>query len=69
MGKNFNGVDNVVKYNYDNDHKSYVGFFNHTFNHNNIAYEYFTKKGPLAVLPAPEKNKSFLLLYFPQKKI
>lgn len=68
VGKNFNGVDNVVKYNYDNDHKSYVGFFNHTFNHNNIAYEYFTKKGPLAVLPAPEKNKKFSTFIFSTKK-
>lgn len=68
VGKNFNGVNNVVKYDYDNAHKSYVGFFNHTFEHNNIAYEYFTKMGPLAVLPAPKRNKKFSTFIFSTKK-
>lgn len=68
VGKKFNGLNDVVKYNYENEHKSYVGFFNHTFSHNNIAYEYFTKKGPLAVLPAPKRYKKFSTFIFSTKK-
>ena len=42
---------------FDQQHFSYVGFFKHTKDHDNIAYEFFTKDGPLAVLPAPAFNK------------
>ena len=38
------------------NHKAYVGFFKHKIKHKNIAYEYFTKNGPLAVLPVPSKT-------------
>lgn len=45
---------------FDQSHKSYVGFFKHSMDHKNIAYEFFTSKGPLAILPVPalQKNKS-----------
>ena len=68
VGKKLNKSNKFYKYNFDNDHKSYVGFFNHTLNHDNTAYEFFTKKGPLAVLPAPEKNKKFSTFIFSTKK-
>ena len=38
-------------------HYSYVGFFKHEKDHDNIAYEFFTNQGPLAVLPAPADHK------------
>ena len=40
-------------------HIAYVGFFNHSNSHQNIAYENFTSQGPLAILPAPSKNKLY----------
>ena len=42
---------------FDQQHFSYVGFFKHSKVHNNIAYEFFTNHGPLAVLPSPAVNK------------
>ena len=39
--------------------KAHVGFFNHQKSHDNIAYENFTKQGPLAILPAPHKSEKF----------
>ena len=32
---------------FDQQHQSYVGFFKHSNNHCNIAYEFFTNDGPL----------------------
>ena len=58
LGKNYNQKLGIKKFSFKTDHKSYVGFFNHKKRHNNIAYEYFTEIGPLAVLPAPSKNKN-----------
>ena len=53
-----------------NKHKSYVGFFKHQKNHLQKAYEIFTKDGPLAVLPAPQKTKKFsTFIYSTSKKI
>ena len=46
---------------------SFVGFFKHSKNHNNFAYEVFTKTGPLAVLPAPYKNKLFSTFIYSSK--
>ena len=68
VGKKLYKSHKLYKYNFDNDHKSYVGFLNHTLNHDNTAYEFFTKKGPLAVLPAPERNKKFSTFIFSTKK-
>jgi len=55
---------------FTNTHKSYVGFFKHQKNHLQKAYEIFTKDGPLAVLPAPQKSKKFsTFIYSTSKKI
>ena len=56
-GKNFELPSLIKKSTFKSKHKSYVGFFHHTKNHNNIAYEIFTKEGPLAVLPSPSLNQ------------
>ena len=42
-------------------------FFKHSKNHRNFAYEVFTKTGPLAVLPAPSKNKLFSTFIYSSK--
>jgi 2-octaprenyl-6-methoxyphenol hydroxylase len=57
LGKNFSDQKIISKYTFVSDHKSYVGFFNHTHHHSQTAYEIFTPNGPLAVLPAPSKSK------------
>ena len=58
-GKNTELKFGFSKKKFHTNHRSYVGFFSHTKSHQNIAYEIFTKKGPLAVLPAPDKKKNF----------
>ena len=67
IGKNFNLPHAISKKNFNSEHKSYVGFFNHSKNHQNIAYEIFTKAGPLAVLPAPKKDKKQSTFIFSTK--
>jgi len=57
VGKNITSNKQFKKSTFTSHHKSYVGFFNHRLNHENKAYEIFTKKGPLAVLPAPSAKK------------
>ena len=57
VGKNLVSNGHFKKYKFSAHHKSYVGFFNHSLNHQNKAYEIFTNKGPVAVLPAPSSNK------------
>ena len=59
LGKNHENQELIKKTVFKSSHKSYVGFFNHTKNHNQIAYEIFTPKGPLAVLPSPSSKKNF----------
>ena len=55
---------------FNNRHQSYVGFFKHTRDHNNTAYEFFTNKGPLAILPAPSLNKKkSTFIYSSKEKI
>ena len=56
-GKNFNNNDYVKKNLFQVRHKAYVGFFNHQKKHFQTAYENFTKYGPIAVLPCPDKTK------------
>jgi len=70
-GKQFiNQVDTNHFIKGDNSHKAYVGFFNHQKNHQNIAYENFTKNGPLAILPAPHKtNKYSTFIYSTQDTV
>lgn len=55
-GKNNNYED---QYSFSSNHHAYVGFFHHSNDHKNVAYENFTDKGPLAILPAPAKNKLY----------
>ena len=57
VGKKFVENDEIKKISFNTQHQSYVGFFDHKDYHQNIAYEYFTDLGPLAVLPAPSKDK------------
>ena len=52
----------------DQQHYSYVGFFEHAKDHNNIAYEFFTREGPLAILPAPAVNKKKSTFIFSSKE-
>ena len=63
-GKNANFSKGFSKKTFPTKHKSYVGFFSHSKNHQNIAYEIFTKNGPLAVLPAPSKKKNYSTFIF-----
>lgn len=56
VGKKFH--DQIInKISFNTNHKSYVGFFEHSLDHKDTAYEVFTKSGPLAVLPCPYKTK------------
>ena len=57
VGKNIASSEQFKKSIFGFEHRSYVGFFDHSYNHDNKAYEMFTKQGPLAVLPAPGSNK------------
>ena len=65
-GKNFND-DVIQKISFNQGHQSFVGFFKHSKNHNNFAYEVFTNSGPLAVLPAPHKDKLFSTFIYSSK--
>ena len=57
IGKNIVSNKNHKSLIFDQQHYSYVGFFKHTKDHDSTAYEFFTKHGPLAVLPSPAENK------------
>ena len=57
IGKNIVSNLNHKTITFDQKHQSHVGFFEHSKDHNNTAYEFFTHEGPLAVLPAPSGNK------------
>ena len=67
VGKLFNDDVIIQKKSFSEGHKSFVGFFHHSKNHNNYAYENFTKKGPLAVLPAPHKSHKFSTFIYSSK--
>ncbi len=55
---------------FDQLHYSYVGFFKHGIAHKNIAYEFFTHEGPLAILPVPAPNKKkSTFIYSSKEKI
>ncbi len=55
---------------FDQQHHSYVGFFKHNKDHRNTAYEYFTDRGPLAILPAPgDSQKKSTFIYSTKDKI
>ena len=65
-GKNFDN-EAIQKKSFSRGHQSFVGFFKHSKNHNNFAYEVFTNSGPLAVLPAPHKDKLFSTFIYSSK--
>ena len=70
IGKNIVNDVNHKSIVFDQQHQSYVGFFKHNKNHCNIAYEFFTNDGPLAILPAPaDNNKKSTYIYSSKKKI
>ena len=66
-GKFFNNELIINKKIFNKGHISHVGFFDHTKNHQNNAYEIFTSKGPLAVLPAPNKNQKYSTFIYSSK--
>ena len=70
VGKKFNENNLIKKYNIPNSHQAYVGFFDHSINHNQTAYEIFTERGPLAVLPSPNtKKNSSTFIYSTKDKL
>ena len=66
-GKFYNNELIIKKKSFAEGHFSYVGFFNHTKKHQNTAYEIFTSNGPLAVLPAPNKNDKYSTFIYSSK--
>ena len=70
LGKNYEDNLNIKKYSFPSLHKSYVGFFEHSIDHNQTAYETFTPDGPLAILPSPNQfKKRSTFIYSTPKKI
>ena len=67
VGKNFENSEKIKKNVFDLGHQAYVGFFNHQKNHYQTAYEIFTPKGPLAVLPSPNRQKKSSTFIFSTK--
>ena len=67
IGKKISSKSHIKKRIFKSEHQSYVGFFNHSSNHHNRAYEFFTKSGPLAVLPAPGQNKKLSTFIYSSK--
>ena len=62
-GKNNENTHLIKKNTFSSMHNAYVGFFSHKKNHLQTAYEIFTPKGPIAVLPCPseqKKNSTFI---------
>ncbi len=68
LGKKYNFNSSLKKFSFPTDHSSYVGFFSHSINHQQTAYEVFTPQGPLAVLPAPDKLKKKSTFIYSSKK-
>ena len=67
VGKLFDDNNIIKKQSFAEGHISYVGFFHHSKRHNNKAYENFTSKGPLAVLPAPDVTQNFSTFIYSSK--
>ena len=68
IGKNITSNANHKSIVFDQKHHSHVGFFRHTKDHNNIAYEFFTNDGPLAVLPVPSAHKKISTFIYSSKE-
>ncbi len=70
IGKNVITNKNHKSITFDQKQYSYVGFFKHSVDHKNIAYEFFTNNGPLAILPSPAVNKhKSTFIYTSKEKI
>ncbi len=67
FGKKFNDFNLIKKYTIPSSHKAFVGFFKHSINHSQIAYEIFTNRGPLAVLPSPNEREKFSTFIYSTK--
>jgi len=67
LGKHYENSEKIKKNTFGFEHQAYVGFFNHQKHHNQTAYEIFTPKGPLAVLPSPNKLKKSSTFIFSTK--
>ncbi len=67
LGKRYENEKIIKKVVFSNSHKSFVGFFEHSVKHRQIAYEIFTPNGPLAVLPSPHKSKKKSTFIFSSK--
>ena len=68
IGKNIIYDLNHKSIPFDQQHYSYVGFFEHDIDHKNTAYEFFTQDGPLAVLPAPALHKKISTFIYSTKE-
>lgn len=68
LGKNYQNSSIIKKFSFSKNNSSTVGFFNHSIEHNQTAYELFTSIGPLAVLPAPDKLKKKSTFIYSSKK-
>ena len=70
LGKNYENFDILKKSYFYSKHHAYVGFFTHQKKHNQIAYEVFTPRGPLAVLPSPSlRKKSSTFIFSTQNEM
>ena len=70
FGKNINENDLIKKFCIPSSHHAFVGFFDHSVDHDQIAYEIFTPRGPLAVLPSPsKKTNSSTFIYSANDKL
>tara|TARA_B100000989_G_C19528102_1_gene468040 strand:+ start:33 stop:1154 length:1122 start_codon:yes stop_codon:yes gene_type:complete len=67
-GKSITSSINHKSIVFDQKHRSYVGFFKHSKEHDNTAYEFFTNDGPLAVLPSPSLSKKKSTFIFSSKE-
>ena len=70
FGKNFSDNNLIKKFCIPSSHHAFVGFFDHSLSHDQTAYEIFTSKGPLAVLPSPsKKTNSSTFIYSTKDKL
>ena len=70
VGKYFNENSLIKKFILPTSHHAYVGFFKHATNHYQTAYEIFTERGPLAVLPSPNsRENSSTFIYSTKDKL
>ena len=70
VGKNFNDNSLIKKFSLPTSHHAYVGFFDHITKHYQTAYEIFTERGPLAVLPSPNsRENSSTFIYSTKDKL